>query len=350
MTWNDPSLLENRTMPYQAGSSARQSALTPPATWGTASQLSRSPRSWPVSSCTSWVTAAARVGPATLPSAAGVTSPPSLVLIDGNEDPSSKPSPAADANRPNARRGPMVVMAIPKRATPDRTSATMVIVRVESRRAGGCGHGTAPCCCASQGCGPGGGDQSVGTGCSRGEGCGVGVWGAPSGAEPPGCVMAGVWHLGRLGTSESGDGVTHFARRAGGPLTCATLEASPSPVYGAALLMRFGSQAHRGFKSLRLRHMNSPRGSGAFSCGGCGEMPGAARRGDGGAHSGRGSLRLRQHRRDHPWPPVPSGRHPPQEQMSWSAVRAVIVGVGEGDGALTVGEGTGEDPVRLGIS
>ena len=31
-------------------------------------------------------------------------------------------------------------------------------------------------------------------------------------------------------------------------------EASPSPVYGAALLMRFGSQAHRGFKSLRLRH------------------------------------------------------------------------------------------------
>ena len=30
-------------------------------------------------------------------------------------------------------------------------------------------------------------------------------------------------------------------------------EASPSPVYGAALLMRFGSQAHRGFKSLRLR-------------------------------------------------------------------------------------------------
>jgi len=36
--------------------------------------------------------------------------------------------------------------------------------------------------------------------------------------------------------------------------------------------------------------------------------------------------------------------------MSWSAVRAVIVGVGEGDGALTVGDGTGEDPVRLGIS
>ena len=36
--------------------------------------------------------------------------------------------------------------------------------------------------------------------------------------------------------------------------------------------------------------------------------------------------------------------------MSWSAVRAVIVGVGDGDGALTVGVGTGEDPVRLGIS
>ncbi|CCH74916.1 hypothetical protein BN11_4960014 [Nostocoides australiense Ben110] len=30
-------------------------------------------------------------------------------------------------------------------------------------------------------------------------------------------------------------------------------EASPSPVYGAALLMRFGLIAHRGFKSLRLR-------------------------------------------------------------------------------------------------
>ena len=78
-------------------------------------------------------------------------------------------------------------------------------------------------------------------------------------------------------------------------------------------------------------------------------MPGAARRGDGGAHSGRGSLRLRQQRRDRP-SRIPSTRHPPQEQMSWSAVRAVIVGVGEGDGALTVGDGTGEDPVRLGIS
>src|SRR4029079_6042148 len=31
------------------------------------------------------------------------------------------------------------------------------------------------------------------------------------------------------------------------------MEASPSPVYGAALLMRFGFIAHRGFKSLRLR-------------------------------------------------------------------------------------------------
>ncbi len=35
------------------------------------------------------------------------------------------------------------------------------------------------------------------------------------------------------------------------------MEASPSPVYGAALLMRFGLNAHRGFKSLRLRHVMS---------------------------------------------------------------------------------------------
>lgn len=34
-------------------------------------------------------------------------------------------------------------------------------------------------------------------------------------------------------------------------------EVSPSPVYGAALLMRFGLNAHRGFKSLRLRHVMS---------------------------------------------------------------------------------------------
>ncbi len=32
-----------------------------------------------------------------------------------------------------------------------------------------------------------------------------------------------------------------------------SLEASPSPVYGAALLMRFGFIAHREFKSPRLR-------------------------------------------------------------------------------------------------
>jgi hypothetical protein len=31
------------------------------------------------------------------------------------------------------------------------------------------------------------------------------------------------------------------------------LEASPSPVYGAALLMRFGFTAHPGFKSPSLR-------------------------------------------------------------------------------------------------
>jgi hypothetical protein len=32
------------------------------------------------------------------------------------------------------------------------------------------------------------------------------------------------------------------------------LEASPSLVYGAALLMRFGSKAHPGFESRSLRH------------------------------------------------------------------------------------------------
>ena len=36
--------------------------------------------------------------------------------------------------------------------------------------------------------------------------------------------------------------------------------------------------------------------------------------------------------------------------MSWSALRVVMVGVGDGDGALTDGDGTGEDPVRFGIS
>ena len=34
------------------------------------------------------------------------------------------------------------------------------------------------------------------------------------------------------------------------------VEASPSPVYGAALLMRFGPQAHREFKSRRLRQFD----------------------------------------------------------------------------------------------
>lgn len=34
------------------------------------------------------------------------------------------------------------------------------------------------------------------------------------------------------------------------------MEASPSPVYGAALLMRFGFNAHREFKSRRLRHLS----------------------------------------------------------------------------------------------
>jgi hypothetical protein len=36
--------------------------------------------------------------------------------------------------------------------------------------------------------------------------------------------------------------------------------------------------------------------------------------------------------------------------MSWSAVRAVMVGDGEGEGADTVGVGSGEDPVRFGTS
>ena len=35
------------------------------------------------------------------------------------------------------------------------------------------------------------------------------------------------------------------------------LEASPSPVYGAALLMRFGFTAHPGFKSPSLRSLSS---------------------------------------------------------------------------------------------
>lgn len=78
-------------------------------------------------------------------------------------------------------------------------------------------------------------------------------------------------------------GVGRFARGEGGPLPCPLLEASPSPVYGAALLMRFGLTAHRGFKSLRLRATETP-GSlrpGVFRCaeaGGCRE-PEEARRG-----------------------------------------------------------------------
>ena len=96
--------------------------------------------------------------------------------------------------------------------------------------------------------------------------------------------------------------------------------------------------------------MNSPRGSGAFSFGGverCRERPeGAteepARAAAPSASASTGGTT--------PGRRIPSRRHPPQEQMSWSAVRVVIVGVGDGDGALTVGVGTGEDPVRFGIS
>jgi hypothetical protein len=49
----------------------------------------------------------------------------------------------------------------------------------------------------------------------------------------------------------------HFARWAGWPVPCVRpagyQEASPSPVYGAALLMRFGLLVHPGFKSPSLR-------------------------------------------------------------------------------------------------
>src|SRR3954447_22830547 len=49
----------------------------------------------------------------------------------------------------------------------------------------------------------------------------------------------------------------HFARWAGWPVPCVRpagyQEASPSPVYGAALLMRFGLTVHPGFKSPSLR-------------------------------------------------------------------------------------------------
>lgn len=41
------------------------------------------------------------------------------------------------------------------------------------------------------------------------------------------------------------------------------MEASPSPVYGAALLMRFGFNAHREFKSRRLRHQSGASHRGA---------------------------------------------------------------------------------------
>ena len=49
---------------------------------------------------------------------------------------------------------------------------------------------------------------------------------------------------------------TRFARRAGGRLPCATLEASPSPVYGAALLMRFGSKPIEGSNPSASAHGN----------------------------------------------------------------------------------------------
>ena len=56
-----------------------------------------------------------------------------------------------------------------------------------------------------------------------------------------------------------GWGRTGFARSVGERIPCRSeREASPSPVYGAALLMRFGLNAHRGFKSLRLRAPGAP--------------------------------------------------------------------------------------------
>jgi hypothetical protein len=46
-------------------------------------------------------------------------------------------------------------------------------------------------------------------------------------------------------------------------------EASPSPVYGAALLMRFGFTAHPGFKSPSLRPLKAgPDPSGQFDAAG----------------------------------------------------------------------------------
>jgi hypothetical protein len=75
----------------------------------------------------------------------------------------------------------------------------------------------------------------------------------------------------------------HFARRAGWPVPCVRpagyQEASPSPVYGAALLMRFGLLVHPGFKSPSLRTTctlsgDSITGEGVRSCG---RIPGLIR-------------------------------------------------------------------------
>src|ERR1700728_2015585 len=57
------------------------------------------------------------------------------------------------------------------------------------------------------------------------------------------------------------------------------LEASPSPVYGAALLMRFGFTAHPGFKSPSLRPSTAaPGGSFAGGCSRLGPMVRAVER------------------------------------------------------------------------
>lgn len=63
--------------------------------------------------------------------------------------------------------------------------------------------------------------------------------------------------------------------RAGSRLGSARGEASPSPVYGAALLMRLGLTAPPGFKSRSLRGMVSRAGAGRRARAGCGGSGGS---------------------------------------------------------------------------
>jgi hypothetical protein len=72
-------------------------------------------------------------------------------------------------------------------------------------------------------------------------------------------VPEGFWKVAflKLEPTMRWGGANHFARWAGWPVPCVRpagyQEASPSPVYGAALLMRFGLLVHPGFKSPSLR-------------------------------------------------------------------------------------------------